>query len=88
MSISHIVLFQLKRDIALETIHAACKRMLSLKDRCLHPYSQKPYIIRSVCGIDNSIEGSHNDPMHQDFVRSLDGLVEKAQVVDFTDRVL
>lgn len=27
------------------------------------------------------------DPVHQDFVRSLDGIVEKAQVIDFTDRV-
>lgn len=27
------------------------------------------------------------DPAHQDFVRSLDGLIEKAQAIDFTDRV-
>lgn len=26
------------------------------------------------------------DPVHQAFVKSLDGIVEKAQVVDFTDR--
>lgn len=27
------------------------------------------------------------DPAHQKFVRSLDGLIEKAQAIDFTDRV-
>lgn len=27
------------------------------------------------------------DPVHQAFVRSLDGIVEKAQVIDFTDGV-
>lgn len=25
------------------------------------------------------------DPKHQEFVKSLDGLIEKAQVIDFTD---
>ncbi|CAG8938043.1 unnamed protein product [Penicillium salamii] len=27
------------------------------------------------------------DPVHQEFVRSLDGLVERAQVIDFTDGI-
>lgn len=31
--------------------------MLGLKDSCLHPSSQKPYIKASSGGIDNSIEG-------------------------------
>jgi hypothetical protein len=31
--------------------------MLGLKDNCLHPSSQKPYIKSSSGGIDNSIEG-------------------------------
>lgn len=29
-----------------------------------------------------------SDPVHQEFVKSLDGLVERAQVVDFTPSVL
>ena len=32
--------------------------MLSLKDTCLHPSSQKPYIKTSSGGIDNSPEGA------------------------------
>lgn len=31
--------------------------MLSLKENCLHPASQKPYIRSSIGGADNSIEG-------------------------------
>jgi hypothetical protein len=31
--------------------------MLALKDNCLHPLSQKPYIKSSLGGLDNSIEG-------------------------------
>jgi Stress responsive A/B Barrel Domain len=27
------------------------------------------------------------DPVHQEFIRGLDGLIEKARVIDFTDRV-
>jgi hypothetical protein len=27
-----------------------------------------------------------HDPVHQDFIKSLDGIIEKAQVIDFTDR--
>ncbi|KAL3447283.1 stress responsive A/B barrel domain-containing protein [Aspergillus insuetus] len=110
MSISHIVLFQFKPDVAQESIRAACERMLLLKDQCLHPSSQKPYIITSIGGRDNSIEGAQNgishafvvefrsaadrdyyvreDPVHKEFVRSLDGLVERAQVIDFTNTVL
>lgn len=25
------------------------------------------------------------DPVHQDFIKSLDGILEKAQVIDFSD---
>lgn len=28
-----------------------------------------------------------SDPAHQEFVKSVRGLVEKVQVIDFTDRV-
>ncbi|KAJ0414508.1 hypothetical protein BJY00DRAFT_318771 [Aspergillus carlsbadensis] len=110
MSISHIVLFQFKPDATPDSIRAACERMLSLKDKCLHPSTRKPYIVTSIGGRDNSIEGAQNgishafvvkfqdaadrdhyvreDPVHREFARSLDGLVERAQVIDFTNRVL
>lgn len=34
-----------------------CKRMLALKDACIHPTTKKPYIQTSVGGRDNSPEG-------------------------------
>ncbi|KAE8414668.1 stress responsive A/B barrel domain-containing protein [Aspergillus pseudocaelatus] len=110
MSITHIVLFQFKQDAAPESVQNACKRMLSLKDHCLHPSTGKPYIRSASGGRDNSPEGAQggithafivefataaerdyyvaSDTVHQEFVRSLDGLIEKALVVDFTPGVL
>ncbi|MCJ1309061.1 hypothetical protein MMC25_002716 [Agyrium rufum] len=57
MTIIHIVLFQFKADLPNETVQAACADMLSLKDKCVHPQSGKPYIISSTGGADNSPEG-------------------------------
>lgn len=34
-----------------------CRRMLALKDNCIHPTSQKPYIKSGIGGRDNSPEG-------------------------------
>ncbi|PWY90583.1 hypothetical protein BO94DRAFT_555692 [Aspergillus sclerotioniger CBS 115572] len=109
MSITHLVLFQFKADTSPKVISETCTRMLDLKDNCIHPTSQKPYILAASGGQDNSPEGIQNgithafvvqfataedrdyyvkqDPAHQAFIKSLDGIVEKAQVVDFTDRV-
>ncbi|KAJ5745945.1 dabb-domain-containing protein [Penicillium odoratum] len=106
MSITHIVLFQFKADVDAQAINDACGRMLALKDTCLHPSSQKPYITASSGGADNSPEGAQDgithafvvefanaadrdyyvksDPVHQVFVKSLAGLIEKAQVIDYT----
>ncbi|KAL4756132.1 uncharacterized protein BDW70DRAFT_154432 [Aspergillus foveolatus] len=89
----------IKQNAAVE---AACKQMLSLKDRCLHLSTGKPYIQSALGGKDNSPEtfivefavdtdrGFYiaQDSVHQEFVRSLDGLVETAQVVDFTPGIL
>ncbi|KAJ5558876.1 hypothetical protein N7461_002848 [Penicillium sp. DV-2018c] len=109
MSITHIVLFQFKADVAAEAIRDTCERILSLKDNCIHPSSQKPYITSVSGGKDNSPEGIQNgithafvvefasaadrdyyvqsDPAHQAFIKSLDGLIDKAQVVDFSNGV-
>ncbi|KAJ5178265.1 Dimeric alpha-beta barrel [Penicillium coprophilum] len=110
MSITHIVLFQFKAGLAAEVIQDVCERMLALKDNCVHPTSQKPYIKSASGGKDNSPEGiqrgiTHafvmeftsaadrdyyvkSDPTHLGFVKSLDGLIEKAQVIDFSDKIL
>lgn len=34
-----------------------CDRMIGLKENCVHPVSNKPYIKASSGGADNSIEG-------------------------------
>ncbi|PLB54769.1 stress responsive A/B barrel domain protein [Aspergillus steynii IBT 23096] len=109
MSITHLVLFQFKADVSAEVIKDASSRLLALKDACVHPTSQQPYVKSVSGGVDNSPEGisggiTHafvmefaneedrayyvsQDPAHKAFVQSLDGLVEKVQVIDFTDRV-
>ncbi|KAE8154547.1 hypothetical protein BDV25DRAFT_147472 [Aspergillus avenaceus] len=109
MSITHLVLFKFKPGLDPEVVNDTCQRMLGLKDNCLHPTSQKPYIKTSSGGKDNSPEGIQNgithafvvefanasdrdyyvneDPAHLAFVKSLDGIIDKAQAVDFTDGV-
>ncbi|GLA23906.1 hypothetical protein CBS115989_1114 [Aspergillus niger] len=109
MSITHIVMFQFKDGVSPEVIKDVCSRMLALKDNCIHPTSQKPYIQAASGGLDNSPEGIQHgithafvvhfasaedrdyyvakDPAHQAFVKSLDGIIEKVQAIDFTDRV-
>ncbi|KAF7362168.1 Stress responsive A/B barrel domain-containing protein [Mycena venus] len=60
MSLIHIVMFQFKADASPESVEEACARMLSLKDDCIHPESQKPYIKSLTGGKDNSPEGKQN----------------------------
>ncbi|KAJ5098648.1 stress responsive A/B barrel domain protein [Penicillium argentinense] len=109
MSIVHIVLFQFKAGLDAKVINETCQRLVGLKDNCLHPSSQKPYMKVSSGGADNSPEGIQNgithafvmefasaadrdyyckeDPVHLEFVRSLSGLLEKAQVIDYSPGV-
>ncbi|KAA8645770.1 hypothetical protein EYZ11_005158 [Aspergillus tanneri] len=104
--ITHIVLFRFKPDTSRDDINDACDRMLNLKNTCLHPVSNKPYIRSSSGGVDNSKEGIQHgmthafvvefdsvedrdyyvekDSTHHAFIKSLDGVIEKAQAVDFT----
>ncbi|PGH20810.1 hypothetical protein AJ80_03437 [Polytolypa hystricis UAMH7299] len=106
MGVTHIVFFQFKTGTSAETIKDVSSRMLALKDTCIHPTSQKPYITASKGGVDNSKEGLQSgithafvvefssvddrdyyvqtDPSHQAFVKSLDGIIGKVQVIDFT----
>jgi len=105
MTIIHIVLFEFTPTTELETIHDVCSRMLGLRTQCIHPTSQKPYILSSSGGRDNSPEGqqggfSHGfvvefeneedreyylekDPAHLAFVKSLEGILERARIVDY-----
>ncbi|KAK5628473.1 hypothetical protein RRF57_004188 [Xylaria bambusicola] len=47
-------------DATAEHIEKACASMLALKDNCLHPATQKPYIKSLTGGKDNSPEGRQN----------------------------
>jgi len=41
-----------------------CRRLLGLKDKCIHPTTKKPYILQSVGGRDNSPEGHQGGYSH------------------------
>ncbi|KAI1294399.1 stress responsive A/B barrel domain-containing protein [Xylaria venustula] len=60
MPVNHLVLLQLKAEASAEQVDKAYAQMLSLKDDCLHPTSQKPYIKSLTGGKDNSPEGRQN----------------------------
>jgi len=57
MTIVHIVLFEFRPSVELVVVEDVCKRMLALKDKCIHPTTKEPYILASVGGRDNSPEG-------------------------------
>ncbi|KJZ76796.1 hypothetical protein HIM_03673 [Hirsutella minnesotensis 3608] len=62
--IVHVVFFQFKPDLAPTERQELCDRMLELKNSCLHPRSEKPYIRSSVGGLDRSIEGVQGGITH------------------------
>jgi len=104
--IVHIVLFEFKPSTESAVIHDVCKRLLALRQNCLHPTTKKPYILDSTGGRDNSPEGHQvgafthgfvihfaseedrryyleEDPAHLGFVKSLDGIIQNARIVDY-----
>ncbi|RAL15585.1 Dabb family protein [Aspergillus homomorphus CBS 101889] len=107
--ITHIVQLQFKDSISPDRVQEVCSHLVSLKDKCLHPTSQTPYIRSFRAGKQNSPEGINNgithvfvmefeseedreyylnkDPEHLSFVKGLGGVLEKVQVVDFTNGV-
>ncbi|KAK4101020.1 dabb-domain-containing protein [Parathielavia hyrcaniae] len=64
MAIIHIVLFQFKADASAEDVKELCARFLALKDNCIHPTSNVPYIKSLKAGKDNSPEGLQNGMTH------------------------
>ncbi|TVY21844.1 hypothetical protein LARI1_G000226, partial [Lachnellula arida] len=107
--IVHIVMFEFKEEVSAEAVKDVCSRLLALKDQCLHPATNKPYVMAGMGGKQNSPEDlsgglTHifvlefenrsdemyyleKDPAHLAFVKSIDGLLKRAQVVDFTPGV-
>ncbi|EPE02507.1 stress responsive a b barrel domain protein [Ophiostoma piceae UAMH 11346] len=64
MTLVHTVLFQFKDAVQPEAVKAACKNFLSLKDTCIHPTANKPYILSLAGGKDNSPEGIQHGLTH------------------------
>ncbi|EON64574.1 hypothetical protein W97_03807 [Coniosporium apollinis CBS 100218] len=57
MGIIHVVIFEFKQTASQDEVQDACKRMLALKNDCLHPTTNKPYVKSSIGGRNNSPEG-------------------------------
>ncbi|EAU38715.1 conserved hypothetical protein [Aspergillus terreus NIH2624] len=81
MPLTHIVLFQFKADTPPEVVKDVCSRMLALKDKCIHPASQKPYIKSSSGGVDNSPEGMQGGITHA-FVVEYDSAADRDYYVN------
>ncbi|BCS27734.1 Dabb family protein [Aspergillus puulaauensis] len=64
MSITHIVLLQFKQNVPPDAVQNACKKMLGLREQCLHPSTTKPYILSVSGGKDNSPEGKQGGITH------------------------
>ncbi|RDA91280.1 hypothetical protein CP533_6321 [Ophiocordyceps camponoti-saundersi (nom. inval.)] len=62
--IVHVVFFQFKPELTAMERTRLCDQMLALKDSCLHPRSEKPYIRSSIGGLDKSIEGAQGGMTH------------------------
>ncbi|KAK4635042.1 hypothetical protein CLAFUW4_01918 [Fulvia fulva] len=57
MPILHIVLFEFKPTTTHSQVEDVCKRMLALKDNCIHPETKQTYVKSYGGGRDNSPEG-------------------------------
>ncbi|PVH89670.1 stress responsive A/B barrel domain-containing protein [Cadophora sp. DSE1049] len=57
MGIIHIVMFEFKEEVTAEEVASVCNRMLALKDNCLHPTTNTPYVKMAIGGKENSPEG-------------------------------
>ncbi|KAK4151549.1 stress responsive A/B barrel domain-containing protein [Chaetomidium leptoderma] len=62
--VTHVVMFQFKRDADPAAVEAACAKMLALKDLCLTPNTNHAYIQRITGGKDNSPEGLQQGSTH------------------------
>ncbi|KAI6345508.1 hypothetical protein MCOR25_011026 [Pyricularia grisea] len=70
MAVVHVVLFSFKESATQEEIEDVYKGMVALKDKCIHPTTNQPYIKSAKGGINNSPAG-------------LDGGIQYAFVSEF-----
>ncbi|KAF5008541.1 hypothetical protein FDECE_5197 [Fusarium decemcellulare] len=64
MSITHTVLFQFKADASPDDVKETVGKLFALKDNCLHPTTNTPYIVSLKGGKDNSPEGLQGGLTH------------------------
>ncbi|KAK3172934.1 hypothetical protein OEA41_006260 [Lepraria neglecta] len=81
MAIVHIVLFQFKPQVQQTAVQDVCRRMLALKDQCMHPTTNKPYLKTSVGGKDNSPEGIQHGITHG-FVVEFESIEDRDYVTE------
>ncbi|KAF2120992.1 stress responsive A/B barrel domain protein [Lophiotrema nucula] len=74
--VTHIVQVSFKSDVSADVIQETCDRMLGLRESCLHPTTQKPYIRASKGGKDCSVEGMQNGFTHV-FVVEFDSVEDR-----------
>ncbi|UNI14535.1 hypothetical protein JDV02_001153 [Purpureocillium takamizusanense] len=76
MSVKHIVYFQFKATATPDDINKCVSDMLGLKNKCVHPTTQKQYIKSSVGGKDISIEGLQHGITHA-FIVEFDSVADR-----------
>ncbi|KAK7518465.1 stress responsive A/B barrel domain-containing protein [Phyllosticta citriasiana] len=64
MAIIHIIQFSFKPEVPKEQVDDVCRRILALKDKCIHPTTKKPYIKSFVGGRESSAEGLQGGVTH------------------------
>lgn len=62
--IVHIVTFEFAPELDQSGKDTVCQDILSLRQTCIHPTTQKPYISSFTGGKDNSIEGLQGGLTH------------------------
>ncbi|PYH42257.1 Dabb family protein [Aspergillus saccharolyticus JOP 1030-1] len=76
MVVIHIVLFQFQSGLATEVVDQACKSVLALKHRCIHPHTGNPYIVSFRGGKDHSPENKQHGISHG-FVAEFESLADR-----------
>ncbi|MCJ1470135.1 hypothetical protein MMC07_008780 [Pseudocyphellaria aurata] len=72
----HIVLCSWQPTLTPEKIIENCEYFLSLKEKCVRPDTQQPYIRNLTGGIDNSIENAQQGTTHG-FIVEFDNLADR-----------
>ncbi|MCJ1466406.1 hypothetical protein MMC07_005025 [Pseudocyphellaria aurata] len=72
----HLVLCSWQPNLTPEKIIENSKYFLSLKEKCLHPDTHKPYIRSLTGGIDNSIENAQQGTTHG-FIVEFDSVADR-----------